>query len=299
MTIVKHKKQKRSFWYLVICAVLVGFCLLCVLPLLHVLAYSLNDGLDGQKGGIVFWPRVFSLDNYKKMFEHRLMGSAYSITIFRTVAGTVLGVLLNAAYAYALSRRKLIARKFFTWITILPMYFTAGLIPFYLVLYTIKITNTLWVYIIPAIYSSFHIVVYRTFYRSIPESVIESASMDGAGDFMIFTRFMLPLSLPVIATIALFTGVGQWNDWFVGMTYIFKQELWPVQTLLMYILKSADSSEYMDSYILLMRGKSSSTATPEAIKMAMIIISTAPILAIYPFLQRYFIVGLSVGSIKE
>lgn len=292
-------RKKWSFWNVLITFALILFALLCVLPMLHVVAYSFNDGLDGQKGGILFWPRVWSLDNYKQMFQHKLMGSAYGVTLFRTIVGTALGTVLNGAYAYALSRPKLIWRKFFTWLTILPMYFSAGLIPLYLVLYTLKITNTLWVYIIPFVYSAFHIVVYRTFYRSIPESVLESAAMDGAGDLMLFTRFVFRLSLPAVATIALFTGVYHWNDWFVGTTYIFKQELWPVQTLLMYIMKSADSTEYMDSYIQLMRGTSSMTATPEAIKMAMIVISTAPILAIYPFLQRYFIVGLTVGSIKE
>jgi len=295
-------KQRIRPWAVLIYTFMFLFVLACLLPMINVLALSFNDALDSRRGGFLLFPRVFSLGNYRRIFKFQNLGTAFLISIFRTVVGIMLSLVFNSMYAYALSKKHLIARRFIHWYTIIPMYFGAGLIPYYLVLNGLKLTNTLWVYVLPGAVAPFYIIVLRTFLRGIPDSIEESAKLDGAGYFRLFTSLIIPLSLPVMATVALFTGVGQWNDWFTATAFIFSDKLWPLQNLLRYVLSIAqfkESQNLLDASQQLMISTSSNDVTAESLKMSMIVITMAPILCIYPFMQRYFIAGISVGSLKE
>lgn len=295
-------KQRIRLWTVLIYAFMFLFALSCLLPMINVLALSFNDALDSRRGGFLLFPRVFSLENYRRILRFQNLGSALSISVFRTVVGIALSLLFNTMYAYALSKRHLIARKFLHWYTIIPMYFGAGLIPFYLVLNGLGLTNTIWVYVLPYAVTPFHIILLRTFMRGIPESIEESAKLDGAGYFRLYVSLVIPLSTPVLATVALFAGVSQWNDWFVGTAFVFTNDLWPLQTLLKYVLSIAEfkeSQNLLDATEQLMLSTAASDVTAESLKMAMIVITMTPILCIYPFMQRYFISGISVGSLKE
>jgi putative aldouronate transport system permease protein len=292
------KLEKNSVGMFVIHVLIIFFVLSCLIPLLHVIAVSLNEGLDSQKGGITIWPRKFTLENYERTLGDRGIYRSLLITLFRTSLGTLLTLFLNAAYAYALSKRRLIWRHFFVLWALVPMYFSAGIIPFYLFLRALGLLNTIWVYVIPFLYFPFYIIVFTTFFKSVPDEIQEAARVEGAGEWIIFSRIVLPLSKPVISTIALFVGVWHWNDWFVGSAYVFGRNLWTAQTLLLYIIQSADITQYLEMDILLMQLMSEVTTTPEAMKMAMIVIVSLPIVILYPFLQKHFVKGVVVGSLK-
>ena len=299
--IMKNRLLRRpSIGIILVYTIAILFALSCILPMLNVFAMAFNDPLDNRRGGFILLPRQWSLSSFQEVFANYPIGRAYGVTIFRTLVGILLTLFINSAYAYALSKPHLLGRKLWNWYTIVPMYFAAGLIPYYLVLQDLHLTNTLWVYVIPSAATPFYIIVFRTFFSNIPNSIEESAKLDGAGYFILFFRFILPLSLPAVATIALFSGVAHWNDWFAGTVYVFKNDLWPMQTWLRYILNIAETRELSSSMdTASMIATSGSTVAAESLKMAMIVLSVAPILAIYPFMQRYFVAGVAVGSIKE
>lgn len=271
------------------------FALLCVYPFIYVLALSLNNGIDAQRGGIYLFPRVFTLDNYKQVFVNNDITRAYGITIYRVVAGIISTIACNATFAFALSKKDLIGKKLWNWMIIIPMFFSAGIIPNYIILKMLHLTNNLLTFIVPYMYTPFYIIIFRTFFRELPPSLEESAKLDGAGEFMIFLRVIFPLSAPVIAAITLFTGVFHWNDWFTATAYIHDRKLWTLPTLLLNIMQSSDMSKFIN--VMFMR-RTKVAITPESLKMAMLIITTLPILLIYPFLQKYFVKGIMVGSLK-
>lgn len=296
----KNLNGRLSIGYICVVVVLILFALSCILPVLNVFAQAFNDTLDSRKGGFMLFPRKPSLGNFREIFAKYPIGRAYLITIYRTVCGIFLEVMVNSMFAYSLTKPDLIGKKFINWYMIIPMYFGAGIIPFYLILKMLNISNTLWVYLLPYAASPFYIIVFRTFFKGVPLAIEESAKLDGAGYFRIFFRIILPLSKPVLATVALFVGVGHWNDWYVGSMYVFSDKLWPMQTWLRYILAIANSKEIasmMDSAMLIATGTTNVAA--DSIKMAMIVLTITPILCIYPFMQRYFIAGVAVGSLKE
>lgn len=278
---------------------MIVFSFLCVYPFIYVAAISLNDGLDAQMGGIYFIPRVFTLENYKLIFTNNDILNAYSITIFRVVTGTFLSVILCAAVGYAMSRSNLLFKKFFNWMILIPMYFGGGLIPYYIIIRNIGLLNNIWVYVLPALYGSFNIILIRTFMKGLPESLCESARLDGAGDFIIFARIVFPLSGPVLAAVSLFVAVGHWNDWFTGTVFVNSKQLWPASTLLLNILRSSELSSFINPKFFMNGLTRKRIVTPEALKMAMIIVTTVPILIVYPFLQKYFVKGVMVGSLKD
>ncbi|WP_245585994.1 carbohydrate ABC transporter permease [Paenibacillus pinihumi] len=279
---------------------LVGFSM--IYPFIYILAYSLNDGKDSMMGAIYFLPRQFTLENYAQVFENAKIWQAYKITIFRTLIGTFLHVLLCTLMAYALSKKTLPGRTFFTFYIFLPTIFSAGFIPFFITLQKLNLINNFWVYVIPMLFNFMHIVIIRTFLQGIPEELEESAKIDGYNDFQIFTRIILPLSGPVLATISLFIGVAHWNDWFAGAYYVSNKDLIPVQTLLQQMLTEAEALSSSMQRAAQQGGQtinvSSAGATPESLRMALLVITVFPILCIYPFLQRYFVKGVMIGSVK-
>ncbi|MFU1798293.1 carbohydrate ABC transporter permease [Paenibacillus azoreducens] len=281
---------------------LILFGFLMIYPFIYILVYSLNDGKDSMLGALYFFPRKFTLDNYVQVFDNKQIWQAYKITILRTVIGTVLHVLLCTLMAYALSKKTLPGRTFFTFYIFLPTIFSAGFIPYFITLQKLHLINSFWVYVIPMLFNFMHIVIIRTFLQGIPEEIEESARIDGLNDFQIFMRIILPLSGPVIATISLFIGVAHWNDWFTGAYYVSNKNLIPVQTLLQQMLTEAEALSSAMQRAAQQGGQTINVnmagTTPESLRMALLVITVFPILCVYPFLQRYFVKGVMIGSVK-
>ncbi len=274
------------------------FSIICVYPFIYVLAISLNDGFDAMRGGIYFFPREFTVQNYLTVFRNDNMLSAAMVSIYRTITGTILTVVGCAAFAFALTKNDLPGRRWINWLIIVPMYFGAGLIPTFMVFRGLGLVDTLLVYVIPYIYVPFRILLLRTYYNGMDIALEESAMIDGANYFTIFFRIFFPLSAPALATIALLTGVHHWNDWFIGTVYVYSSDKWPLQTLLLSILHGAEIGNQMMEQGNYMGPVKNIQITVESIKMAMLMITVVPIVAIYPFLQRYFVSGLMIGSLK-
>ncbi|MET3848246.1 MULTISPECIES: carbohydrate ABC transporter permease [Paenibacillus] len=296
--------EKRSFsWFTVLNYFLLTlFAFSMIYPFIYVLVYSLNDGKDSMMGALYFFPRKFTLDNYAQVFDNPQIWQAYKITILRTLLGTVLSVLLSTLMAYALAKKTLPGRTFFTFYIFLPTIFSAGFIPYFITLQKLHLINNFWVYVIPFLFNFMHIVIIRTFIQGIPEELEEAARIDGLGDFQIFMRIILPLSGPVLATISLFVGVMHWNDWFTGTYYVSNKSLIPVQTLLQQMLTEAEALSSSMQRAAQQGGQTvnvnAAGATPESLRMALLVITVFPILCIYPFLQRYFVKGTMIGSVK-
>lgn len=265
-------------------------------PLINTVAISFNDGTDALRGGIYLWPRMFSLKNYQTVLSKQNMLTATKITVLRTVIGTLTSTLVTAMLAYVLSRKGFIFKKQLSLLFVITMYVSGGLIPIFLVYKSLGLTNSFWVYIVPSMVSAFNMLVLRTYMNGLPESLCESAEIDGAGHITIFFRIVLPLCMPVIATVALFTAVYQWNSWFDAMLYNrMSDNLTTLQYELMKLLSSVTNNS---SNAETMK-ESSSMVTPASVRAAATVITALPIVCLYPFLQRYFVAGLTIGGVKE
>lgn len=276
---------------------IIGMLLLCFVtlyPVWFVLVNSLNEGQDAMRGGIYWWPRVFSLDNYRAVFAHPGIMTAMGVTVAKTLVGVVLHVFFTAMVAYAFSRKELIGRQFYMLLGTVTLFFSGGLIPTYLWIRELGLLDHFLVYILPVMFSFFDLIIFLAFFREIPEGLEEAAKMDGANDFRIFVQVILPVSLPVVATIALFHGVYQWNDYFTGVLYVNNNDLQPIQTFLYRVVAQSSSNQIVAAT----GGAITRTVTSQSIKMATMVVTTAPIVFAYPFLQKYFVKGLLIGSIK-
>ena len=280
---------------------MIFLCIVMLYPFLNQVAVSLNEATDSLKGGIFLWPRIFTMANYKYVFGEASIFHAFFISVLRTVIGTLVSVLCTAMVAYTISRKDYVLRKFVTIAFVITMYINGGLIPNYLLIKDLGLLDSFWVYIIPGIIGVFNLIVIRSFIEGIPHSLFESAKIDGAGDFTTFIKIVLPLSLPVLATVSLFVAVGQWNSWFDVFLYnSSNSNLSTLQYELMKILQNSNAS---------MSGKTASDAmanttaqanmvTPTSIRATMTIIASLPIIMVYPFLQKYFVKGLTLGGVK-
>ncbi|MGF9912517.1 carbohydrate ABC transporter permease [Paenibacillus ehimensis] len=269
-------------------------CFVTLYPIWYVLVNSLNDGNDAMRGGIYWWPRVFSFDSYLAVFANDGIMLAMGVTVAKTVVGTVVHVLFTAMVAYAFSRKELIGRRAYMMLGTVTLFFSGGLIPSYLLIRDLGLLDSFWVYIIPAMFSFFDLIVFQAFFRQIPDGLEEAAKLDGANDFKIFRSVILPVSMPVVATIALFHGVYQWNDYFTGMIYINQSELQPIQTYLYRVVAQSSSNQMMAAT----SGNIAKSVSSQSIKLATMVITSLPIVIIYPFLQKYFVKGFMIGSIK-
>ena len=280
------------------------FCLTAIYPFIYFLALSFNDGYDAMKGGVYFFPRTFTLENYNKAFNNPLILNSFMISVTRTFIVTVGSVLLTALLAYGLSRKGLPGRKYIVFFFFFTTLFSGGLIPTFIMFRQLHILNTYWVLVLPMLYNFFNAIIVKTFFDGIPSGLSESARIDGASELSVFARIIFPLSLPVQATIALFVGVGVWNDWFTGQFFIQNQDLYPAATFLNKMISEASfqtmtgsggnsSIQHMSESQMALRG-----VTPEALRMTFVIIITTPIICVYPFLQKYFVKGMMVGGVK-
>lgn len=300
---VQKKKAGDYAFYIVTIIILLFFLLTILYPFLNSLAISLNDAKDTAKGGLSIWPRKFTMSNYIRVFKNPKVYQAYFITISRTVVGTALGLLFTSTLAYGLSNKRLMGRKFYTMICLIPMYFSGGIIPTYFLMQSLHLTNSFWVYILPNLVGLWNMILMRTYFSQIPEALEESARIDGANYFTVFFRIILPISGTIVATIVLYIAVFQWNAWFDASIYINnKDELKPLQSILMQIVNEAKYAETMaqqgmsaDQIAAAGAGKDTNV---RSITMATMIITILPIVITYPFLQKYFIQGVMIGSVK-
>lgn len=270
-------------------------CFVSLYPVWYTVIISFNDSSDALRGGIYWWPRKFSLESYKTVFQDTTIIRAFMVTVLRTVIGTVTSVFFTAMVGYALSKKHIMGNKFYTILGTITMFFGGGLIPSFITLKNLGLYNNFLVYIIPSLFNFYNMIIFRSFFNELPAGLEESARLDGANDLMIFIRIVIPLSAPVIATIALFNGVGHWNDYFTGVLYINDAELQPIQTYLFRIIASASASK---TVVAMPAGVTAQQVSSQSVRLATMVVTTFPIMCVYPFLQKYFVKGMLIGSIK-
>ncbi len=275
------------------------FVIVTLYPILNTLAVSFNDGIDSVRGGIYLLPRVFTLKNYQTVLSNQNLKQAAFISVSRTVIGTILQVFLTAMLAYVLSRKEFMFKKQLSILYVITMYVGGGLIPTYILIKDLHLFNNFLVYIIPGLVSAFNMIVIRTYICGLPDSLVESAKIDGAGEFRIFIQIILPLCKPVLATIALFIAVGQWNSWFDSMIYCSgSPSLTTLQYELMKLLSSTTTLTSSSASTDVLQ-QQTNVVTPMSIRAAITIVTALPIVCLYPFLQKYFVTGLTIGGVKE
>lgn len=285
----------------VIAALLSLLCVSVIYPFLYMLAISLNDGADAARGGVYLWPRAFTFINYEIVLGNEVIRNSYVITVARTVLGTAGGLLVTLLVAFGLSYRTLPMRRGILTYILLTMLFNGGLVPYYIQLHELGLLNSFWVYIFPTLFSVWNMFVMLKFIQGIPEALVESAELDGAGPLRILFQIIVPLSKPMLAALGLFTAVMHWNDWFAGAFFVTNQRLIPVQTFLQQLLAAQDLSAVLGSNSnqeALARSSQLQNITLMSIKMAVVMVSSLPILCVYPFLQKYFVKGVLIGSVK-
>lgn len=295
--------MKKSFGDKVIDAIIVFImCIIMVVmlyPMWNTLIVSFNDARDSIKGGLYLWPRKWTLYNYQSIFRTDKIFRAFLISVARTVITTILNVFLSGLLAYVLSRKEFVFRRFMTVFMVMTMYINAGLIPQYFLYRSLCLINTFWVYILPSLVGAFNVIVIRTYINSLPASLVESAKIDGASDMRIYFSIIIPLSLPVLATVALWVAVGAWNSWFDSFIFAPKQELSTLQYEMMKIIASSmQTGVKQPDYLAESSQQSRNMVTPNSLRAAMTMVATVPILVVYPFLQKYF-VTVNIGSVKE
>lgn len=270
-------------------------------PFLHVLAVSLNDSIDTIRGGITIFPREFTLANYKEILSSPNIAWATFISIARTVIGTITGIIATSMVAYVISRQDFFARRFVSGLFVITMYISGGMIPSYMLMRSLHLINTFWVYIFPGLISAFNVVVLRSYIDGLPVDLQESAKLDGANDFIIYARIIMPLCTPVIATLCLFIAVGHWNSWFDTYLYNpFNEKLTTLQFELQKMLTNAQAQMTSSQDIYgFAHSEQAKRISPDSLRMAMTIVATLPILVVYPFVQKYFMQGLILGAVKS
>ena len=289
---------KKSNIVLHIIFIIMAAC--CLFPLLLVLSISLSSSKSLMDYGYSIIPHEFSLEAYKYIFETPItIVRAYGVTIFNTVVGTFLSTLIIALYAYPLSRDDFKWKRHFTYYVLVTMLFSGGTVSWYIVCTTVfKLSNTIWAMILPYLMNTWYVIIMRTFFKTnVPVSIIESGELDGANEYIIFFRLVIPISLPGIATIALFQALNYWNDWWLPIMFIVKPELYNLQFLLQRMMQNIqklnENSKYMSN-----AAEELMKLPSESARMALCMVAMGPILVVYPFFQKYFIQGLTVGSVK-
>lgn len=281
----------EKVWQAVVYSILILLSLLCLLPFLYVVAVSVTPESEVLRRGIVIIPESFTFLAYKEVFFSHGIGQAYKITLFRTIVGTALNVVFTIIAAYPLSKKYLPGRSSFLIFIVFTMMFGGGLIPTYLLIRSMGLLNSPWVLIIPHLISAFNLVIIKGFFEQLPAEIEESARVDGASELQSLWKIILPLSLPVLATISLFYAVGHWNSYFDAIVYINDSNLMPLQVVLRNILLNL-ATQSADSIA------NSGTVSKFAVQMAAVVVTTIPILIVYPFMQKHFTKGVLMGSIK-
>lgn len=268
-----------------------------VYPFWNILIVSLNDAQDALRGGLFFWPRKFSLASYEQILSNKEFMASIKVTVARTLIGTPIAVLVTAMCAYAVSRKELVGRKFLNLFFIFTMYFGGGIVPYYMIIKSLGLTDNFLVYVIPGAMGVYNMILIRSYIDTIPEDLFESARLDGANDVIIFFKIILPIAKPILVTVALFVAVTQWNSWFDAYLFTSSQDLKPMQSILVEILNQYQTGDSQSSQMS--AAAAGRTTTPDSIRMAATIVSTIPIIIVYPFIQKYFVKGMMIGAVKS
>lgn len=273
--------------------------IITIYPYLNQLAISFNEGMDSLRGGITIFPRKFTLENYEAVLGNVKVVRAAILTVLRVVVNGVLTLLVTYSAAYGLSRRGLPYKKWLTLFLMIPAYVTAGTIPVYITLRSYGMINSYSLYIFLGLFSFYNMVIFRSFLQDIPYEIEESAKLDGANEIIIMFKIMMPMSKPVIATVALWVMVAGWNDWTTTLMYVTDETKYTLQYLMMRLIKEADmANEIAMQNSSVIGGDSGPQMTSESVKAATLICTTVPIILVYPFLQKYFIKGVTLGGVK-
>jgi putative aldouronate transport system permease protein len=267
-------------------------------PFWNIVVLSLNEASDSLRGGIMLWPRELTFESYRAVLHNVEIYAAAKVSVLRVLAGVPLTLINVALLAYGLSKRTLPGRKAITLFFILTMYFSGGLIPSYMIIKSLHLIDSFWVFILPGLVNVFWMILMRTYMEGLPAELEESAKLDGANDLLIFFRIILPLCIPVLATITLFSAISQWNSWYDSYIYTSKKDLVTLSAVLVRILNQYQTGGMLSEAGQLAAGAKRLPVSSETIRMTATVVATLPIIIIYPLLQKYFIKGMMVGAIK-
>lgn len=295
---MKRTLSSRIFDILNIIFMLI-LAVIMIYPYLNQIAISLNSGNDTLRGGITIFPREFTLSNYKAIISNSQIIRSTFVTVLSVTAKTLLVLFVNLAAAYALRKREMPLRNGIIWFLIIPTYISAGIIPTYILFRYLHMLNSVMVYILPGAFVFYNMLIIRTFLSSIPEALEEAALLDGATEFQVLFKIILPLSMPVIATVALWTIVEQWNDWTTTLYYVTDSDYFKLQYVIMQLIKQAEQVQKLANDAAVMASSVNAKPTSQSIQSAGVIFSTIPIVLMYPFLQKYFVKGVTLGGVKD
>ena len=299
MASVKKKRKRRSVSDIIFLTInyvlLIVFCIIVLYPIYYMFIISISDGYAVLRGEVKLLPVGINFSSYKAVLESPDIPRSYLNTVIYTVVGTFINVAMTAMCAYPLSRKKFYGRNVFAFMIIFTMFFDAGMIANFMVVDQLHLTNKIWAIVLPGAINAWYMVIMRTFFQQIPEEIYESAHLDGAGDFVIFGKIVLPLSVPTIMTMVLFYAVGHWNSWFNALIYLDDKAKYPVQLIMRNIVLSGETSA-LSSSAAAMSQDAGIIATN--VKYAVVFVTMLPILLVYPFIQKYFVKGIMVGALK-
>jgi putative aldouronate transport system permease protein len=280
--------------------ILTVILLIVLYPLYFVVISSVSEPTAVNSGSVSLWLKGFTLEGYRMILKNHLVWQGYANTILYTALDVALGLAMMIPAGYALSRKDLVGRNFFMFAIVFTMFFSGGMIPTYLIVKSLHMVNTIWALFVPSAVSAYHLIVVRTYFQtSLPEEMLESAKVDGCSMFRFFFSMVIPLSAPIIAVMALFNAVAQWNSYFSALIYLQDAELYPLQLILRSILIASQmSAQSTDAGIIDPESIAESQRYAELIKYALIMVASVPVLVLYPFLQRYFVKGIMIGAIK-
>jgi len=293
------KRSEDRLFMAFVYAFLILVFLVTFYPFWNILVLSLNSADDAVRGGLYLWPRSFSLQSYQEILKDQEILTGIKVTLMRTAIGAPLTVLVISLLAFALSKKDLVGNKLISLFFIFTMYFGGGLIPYYMILKSVHLIDTFAVYIFPNLMNVFFVIIVRSFMQELPAEVEESAKIDGANDFQIYARVVLPICLPVLVTIGLFSAINQWNSWFDSYVFTYKSDLKTLQAVLVKILNQYQTQEFTSSSGQLADSAKRMAVSSETIRMAATMVATLPIVLVYPFLQRYFVKGMTLGAVKS
>lgn len=291
---MRKKLHSVTAFDVILAIIMVLICFACVYPMWYILANSLAAPEIANRGPVAWWPKALSLDAYKVVFQNEYILSGFKITILRTVVATFTHVFFTSMVAYGMSRKDLIGKKLYMKIAMITMFFNGGLIPNFILMNKLHLYNTFWVFVLPGMFTFYNMIIFISFFKTIPESLLESARLDGASEFRIYWQILLPNCKAVLATIGLYSAVYNWNDYYLGVIYIRNKTLQPLQTILYKLLAETTMSSQQQAAMVALGGQTSAST----IKFAAMVVATLPILFIYPFIQKYLVKGVMIGSIK-
>jgi putative aldouronate transport system permease protein len=291
-------KTKTGVFDVINAALMIGMIFIMIYPIWYCFIGAVSEGQDYMRGGVYLWPRKFTLNNLQSLFFEPIILDAFRVTIFKCIIGTGTALLFTTIVAYGMTRPNLKFKKFYIAFIMFTMFFSGGMIPYFILIRNIKLYNTFLVYIIPTLFSVWNMIIIQSFIRELPAALIEAAKMDGYGEYSILFRIVIPLSTPVLAAIALFTVVGHWNSYFDSMMYTSSPALQTIQYYLKKVITDPSMTTSMGSSAVMQLPEIARRITPQTLKLAAMAVTALPVMLIYPFLQKYFVKGMMIGSVK-